>query len=243
LQNKKMNMKILQELRKELKEKSSPEAKRAFRKFFKRNENIKSYGVKSGEVEKIAGKYYRKIKNLSKQEIFNLCEKLFSSKYMEEAFIASIWCQKLKNSFTKDDFNLFEKWIDKYIDNWAVCDGFCSRDISILIEKYPICTENLKKWAKSENKWLRRASAVSLVNPAKKGKFQKEVFEVCEILLMDKEDMVQKGYGWLLKSASKSNENKVFEYILARKDKMPRTSLRYAVENMSPKNKATLMRK
>ena len=130
-------MKILQELRKELKEKSSPEAKRAFRKFFKRNENIKSYGVKSGEVEKIAGKYYRKIKNLSKQEIFNLCEKLFSSKYMEEAFIASIWCQKLKNSFTKDDFNLFEKWIDKYIDNWAVCDGFCSRDISILIEKYP----------------------------------------------------------------------------------------------------------
>jgi 3-methyladenine DNA glycosylase AlkD len=49
---------------------------------------------------------------------------------------------------------------------------------------------------------------------------------------MDEDDMVQKGYGWLLKVASKLNQKKVFEFVYARRLKMPRTALRYAIEKM-----------
>jgi len=41
---------------------------------------------------------------------------------------------------------------------------------------------------------------------ARKGMFLKEVFEISDILLMDRDDMVQKGYGWLLKEASKKHQ-------------------------------------
>jgi 3-methyladenine DNA glycosylase AlkD len=53
-----------------------------------------------------------------------------------------------------------------------------------------------------------------------------------EILLTDKDDMVQKGYGWLLKEASKKHQAEVFDYVMKWKAKMPRTALRYAIEKM-----------
>ena len=98
--------------------------------------------------------------------------------------------------------------------------------------KYPQHIDRLKTWTASENMWLRRASAVSLIVPAKQGKFLQDIFEIAERLLMDKEDLVQKGYGWLLKESCHSHQDKVFEYVMRRKAAMPRTALRYAIEKM-----------
>jgi 3-methyladenine DNA glycosylase AlkD len=44
--------------------------------------------------------------------------------------------------------------------------------------------------------------------------------------------MVQKGYGWLLKEASRKHRQEVFRYVMEHKEVMPRTALRYAVELM-----------
>lgn len=54
--------------------------------------------------------------------------------------------------------------------------------------------------------WMRRAAAVSLIIPAKEGKFLEEAFEISDILMADKEDLVQKGYGWLLKVESRGSK-------------------------------------
>ena len=53
-----------------------------------------------------------------------------------------------------------------------------------------------------------------------------------EELLLDKEDLVQKGYGWMLKEASNIYPMVVFKYVMKHKDVMPRTALRYAIEKM-----------
>jgi 3-methyladenine DNA glycosylase AlkD len=111
-----------------------------------------------------------------------------------------------------------------------------------LVQKYPQCLENLKIWTKSKNRWLRRAAAVTLILPARNGKFSKEAFEIADILFYDNDDLVQKGYGWLLKEMSKLHEKEVFEYVMKRKKDMPRTALRYAIEKM-PKDKKVLAMK
>jgi 3-methyladenine DNA glycosylase AlkD len=103
------------------------------------------------------------------------------------------------------------------------------------MEKYPQYLKVLKQWARSSNMWVRRASAVSLIVPAKHGMFLKDVFELADILLYDKEDLVQKGYGWLLKEASRKNCREIFGFIMKHKADMPRTALRYAIEKM-PEN-------
>jgi len=79
---------------------------------------------------------------------------------------------------------------------------------------------------------VKRAAAVSLIVPAKKGQFLKDVFEISDLLLLDEDDLVQKGYGWLLKVASHLHQKEVFDYVMKNKENMPRTALRYAIEKM-----------
>ena len=69
----------------------------------------------------------------------------------------------------------------------------------------------------------------------------KEVFEISDLLLTDKDDMVQKGYGWLLKEASKKHQAEVFDYVMSWKAMMPRTALRYAIEKMPAEMKKEAM--
>jgi 3-methyladenine DNA glycosylase AlkD len=55
--------------------------------------------------------------------------------------------------------------------------------------------------------------------------------------------MVQKGYGWLLKEASRKRTDEVFAYIMKNKRRMPRTALRYAIELMPQELKLEAMKK
>jgi 3-methyladenine DNA glycosylase AlkD len=227
----KLQTDILDAVRSELAQSADEKTRDSAQRFFK--EEAKFYGVKSAAVKKIAKKYQRSIKRLEKPEIFALCENLLQSGYGEESFIAFEWAYSLRKSYQPQDFQVFESWVEKYVDNWAKCDTLCNHTIGAFIEQYPCFVENLKIWATSQNRWLRRASAVTLIVPAKRGDFLNEALEISEILLKDKDNLVQKGYGWLLKEASRKHQKEVFEYVMARKAEMPRTALRYAIEKMS----------
>ena len=225
-----MEKDVLEAVRQELLQSIDEKARESAKRFFK--EEVKFHGVMSAQVKKIAAKYFREIKDQDKNEIFTLCENLLQAEYGEEAFIAFEWAYSLRKKYVPEDFAVFERWVDRYVDNWAKCDTLCNHTIGCFVEMYPEFIERLAAWARSENRWLRRASAVTLILPARKGLFLKEVFEISDILLMDKDDMVQKGYGWMLKEASKKHQADVFDYVMSKKARMPRTALRYAIEKM-----------
>lgn len=232
---------IIKNIRKELKQNSTASTKKSFQRFFK--EKAKCHGVKTGIVGKIAKKYWQEAKKFNKKEIFKLCEELYISGFCEEAFIVSFWLPNLTEKFERKDLVLFKKWLGKYVNNWAKCDGFCNHAIGDFIEKYPESLKEIKSWTRSENRWLRRAGAVSLIVPAKKGKFLKEVFVIADLLLKDEDEMVQKGYGWLLKEASRLHQKEVFNYVVKNRKVMLRTALRYAIELMPKPLKNEAMKK
>jgi 3-methyladenine DNA glycosylase AlkD len=225
-----MKINVLSAIRRELELQADAKTKGSFQSFFK--DDVTAYGVKTATVTKIAKKYFQEVKPLGKGGIFALCEELFKSDYTEEAFIASEWAYWLRDEYEPDDFTVFERWLDKYINNWAKCDSLCNHAIGSFVEKYPHSIDSLKNWAKSENRWIRRASAVTLIVPAKQGKFLKDIFEIADSLLQDKDDLVQKGYGWMLKEASRMHQKEVFDYVLRNRKLMPRTALRSAIEKM-----------
>jgi 3-methyladenine DNA glycosylase AlkD len=86
---------------------------------------------------------------------------------MEESFIVSNWAHALSGRYEREDMKVFRHWIDTYINNWAACDSFCNHTLGDLIERYPEYVEELKLWTKSDNRWMRRAAAVSLIMPAR----------------------------------------------------------------------------
>ena len=228
-------------IRKDLQNSVTEKSKLSFPRFFR--EPIKFYGISSSDVGKISKKYREEVTRLNKVNFFKFSEKLFKSDYCEEAFLVSGWAPLFSKDFKKQDIKVFKTWIDKYINNWAKCDGFCNHTIGIFMERYPEFIKELKVWAKSNNIWTKRAAAVSLIIPAKNGKYLKDIFDIANLLLLDTNDMVQKGYGWLLKEASRKHEKEVFDYVLKRKAVMPRTALRYAIELMQPSLKKLAMEK
>jgi 3-methyladenine DNA glycosylase AlkD len=228
-------------VRRELDLQVDDKTKDSYQRVFK--EKVTYYGVKNSTVSIIAKKYFPEIKPLGKKEIFLLCEELLKSDYSEEAFIAFEWAYRLHKEYEPKDFAMFESWLNNYINNWAKCDTLCNHTVGSFIEIYPRFVKNLKQWAKSENRWLRWAAAVTLIIPAKQGKFLKDIFEISDSLLTDQDDLVQKGYGWLLKDASLKHQAEVFDYIMKNKNIMPRTALRYAVERMPPELKRRAMEK
>jgi 3-methyladenine DNA glycosylase AlkD len=138
---------------------------------------------------------------------------------------------------------VFEHWVNDYVSNWAACDTLCNHTVGEFVMRYPEFLQRLRQWAGSSNRWTRRAAAVSLIIPARKGLFLPELFRIADILLKDKEDLVQKGYGWMLKAASEAHQEDVFDYVMRRKSVMPRTALRYAIEKMPKELKAQAMSK
>lgn len=232
---------IVKEISEKLEEISDQKTKESSKRFFK--EAIKVHGVKNKIVRDISKEYYKKIKDKNKDEIYNLCEELWKTGYIEESFLACNWSYNVHKDFEEKDIKIFERWIEEYVTNWASCDTFCNHTVGTFIEMYPKYISTLKKWSRSKNGWMKRASAVSLIVPAKKGLFLNDVFEIADILLLDTDDMVQKGYGWMLKVTCNIHEKEVFDYVMEHKKNMPRTALRYAIEKMPKELKYEAMKK
>src|SRR5699024_5870276 len=130
--------------------------------------------------------------------------------YFEEAVIACVFTTSLHKKYKPEDFAVFEKWIKNDVNNWAACDTLCNHTIGTFMMMYPESIQGLKEWTQSSNRWVKRASAVALIKPARKGLFLQSALEIAGLLLTDKEDLVQKGYGWLLKVVSQSHQKEVF---------------------------------
>ncbi len=149
----------------------------------------------------------------------------------------------MKNQFEPEDFQIFEWWIEKYINNRAKCDTFCNHTVWAFIEQYPQYIQELKKRTHSSNRRVKRAAAVTFIIPARKWLFLKDIFEIADRLLVNQDDLVQKGYGWMLKAASQAHQKEVFDYVMKNKKTMPRTALRYAIEKMPKELKEQAMKK
>ena len=221
---------VIQNLRNEFIANADEKNRLSGQRFFK--EDVNMYGLKTADARKIINKWFAQVKTLPKSEILELCEELWESGWMEESFAACEWSYRLHKVYEPSDFEVFERWVSLYVSNWAACDTLCNHTVGEFIERYPEFLIRLKAWAHSPNRWMRRASAVSLIIPARKGKFHDDILEIADILLTDTDDMVQKGYGWMLKAASQADQQRIFNYVMNKRTVMPRTALRYAIEKM-----------
>ena len=184
-----MKKDFLEKVRKDLRANVDKEYKLAVENFFR--EKIVCYGIRTPIVRAIAKKYFKDVKGFGKKEIFILAEQLLKSNYGEESIIAIQWIFGIKDRLKKTDFNVFESWLKKYINNWGKDDDFCAHIIYPMIEKYPVLVKKIKVWAKSKNQWVRRASAVSFIKTFGHSHTTKhnldDIFDIAKTLWYDEE--------------------------------------------------------
>ncbi|HEX2977682.1 MAG TPA: DNA alkylation repair protein [Candidatus Babeliales bacterium] len=230
---------IIVELHTNLSKHIDPEYREQARRFSK--EEIRLLGVRVPVVRRISAAHFSEIKNLDKKEVFQICEQLLK-KEQEFQTIAFDWLNKIRKKFEPSDFEFFQHCLENYVSNWAACDDFCTHALGFFLYKFPQFLPQLKSWANSENRWMRRASAVSLIYSLRKDFYLEDAFGLAQILLEDKDDLVQKGYGWMLKEATKTQQTDIFNFVMNHKAKMPRTALRYAIEKLPASMKQEAMK-
>ncbi len=235
-------MHIVQSIQIRLQKEASPAYQQSVQRFF--TSPIAVRGVNWPTLRKLSKEYYKEVAHCSKKEIFTYAEELLQSGFIDDSIIAFDWIHRRAPEYTTDDLKFFSRIIDTYVTNWALCDDFCTHAIGALLLKYPTLVCEVRLWLKSPNLWKRRCGAVSLILPIKKDPFfLSSVLATAKTLLTDPEDMVQKGYGWMLKVASKRFQAQVFTFVMEHKTDMPRTALRYAIEHMPKEFKQEAMKK
>jgi 3-methyladenine DNA glycosylase AlkD len=234
-------IRLHQEIRKDLLAIAQESRKQSTLKFFKHE--VKCHGVSNPDTQQIGRKYLSILKGEQKKNLWTLCERLFQDEFLEESLLACQITYSIKRQYEESDFKIFEKWVLLYINNWAECDTFCNKVIGEMLFRFPKKIDCVKSWSLSENLWVRRASAVSFIYPGKRNTYVEDQFDIALVLLEDKEDMVQKGYGWMLKVLSSTRLNEVYQFVQTYKNRMPRTALRYAIEKMPHALKVEAMQK
>jgi 3-methyladenine DNA glycosylase AlkD len=197
------------------------------------NMNVDNFwGVRTPMIHKIAGKFYKTFQSENIAKRIVLAEYLLRTRIYEHKIMAFRWCYLARKDFSSSHLDVFAKWLDEYIDDWIDCDDLCIHVIGEFFLNYPDSAEEVIHWTYSSNPWVRRGAAVSLVLPVRKGHQLNLVFRIADLLMLDEVGLVKKGYGWLLKVASKTYPDEVYHYVITQCDNMPRVSLRYAIEKL-----------
>lgn len=127
----------------------------------------------------------------------------------------------------------------KHINNWDLVDISC-RDVvgKYLLDKPK---DQLYELARSKNMWERRIAMVSTWWFIRDGELD-DTFKLAKELLKDKEDLMHKAVGWMLREAGKKDELRLREFLDEYAATMPRTMLRYAIEKLPDHDRKAYLR-
>lgn len=198
--------------------------------FFK--EEVKSRGWYTGELRKVAVRFRRTIlKELGLPFLLQVADKLFAGRCLEEKVFAVLMLETLTDKFADAEFRLFESWLPR-VSSWADHDGLVHYLIAPMIAAKPIRTRYVFRWARSRDRWHRRAACVALIQGTRRKIFLPEIKRLSNLLLADEEDMVQKGLGWLLRETAKADAKRTVPYLMTIRQRAPRLVLRTACETL-----------
>ena len=192
-------------------------------------------GVRMGDVFALAAEFI--------EMPLDQIEKLLESTVHEaRAGALSIMAQQCRRKKTpedrrKDFFDLYLRRHDR-INNWDLVDLGAPYVVGTYLTDKP--RKILYKLARSKNLWERRTAIVATGNLIRRGEVD-DTFKIATLLLKDKEDLIHKGTGWMLRAAGDKDRQKLLGFLDQHAAIMPRTLLRYALEHLPPKQRAYYM--
>jgi len=188
-------------------------------------------GVRMGQVFALAKEFI----DMPLSEI----EKLLESP-MHEVRVGAVsimdWQARSKKTPEKRRKELFDLYIRRHdrINNWDLVDRSAPYVVGGYLFDKP--RDILYKLARSKNIWERRTAMVSTAYFIRQGEVA-DAFKIAELLLNDKEDLIHKATGWMLRYAGDKDRQKLLSFLDQHAASMPRTALRYAMEHLDKKQR------
>jgi len=115
------------------------------------------------------------------------------------------------------------------INNWDLVDLGCLYMTGLYLFDKP--RKVLYKLAKSKNIWERRTAILTTCYFIRKGETD-DTFKIAALLLKDKEDLIHKATGWMLRFAGDKEHKKLLAFLDEHAAVMPGTMLRGTIEKL-----------
>ncbi len=225
-----------------IKKHADPGRARQVHHYFK--EEVKSYGLPTPVLRTIEKNLFALTeRSWTAEQALEVCEILLPRKSLEEKGLALVMLRRFEKKLDADFIATAERWLSKnYCDSWAIVDALCPWIVGTVIDNHPGVIPKVVRWTSSRNRWLRRASAVSFVILARRGKHLDTAYRVAMHLFRDKDDdLVHKANGWMLRQAGDANMARLERFLLDHGPDIPRTTLRYAIEHFPERKRKTLL--
>lgn len=228
-------MSELDNLKKDLRSFLKPGRAKILLRFFKTGpgeygEGDQFLGLKTDEVRNVA----KKNSSLS----FSDLSKLLASKVHEERVVAvAILNQRFQKANLKEKKKIYDFYFDNIagINNWDLVDISAPTIVGGYLYESGDSREILYQMAKSDNLWKRRIGMMACFYFIREKDFT-DALKIAEILVQDKEDLIQKAVGWMLREIGNRDIKTEEKFLQKYCQKMPRTMLRYSIEKF-PENK------
>ena len=207
------------------------EVKNSYLRFFKAEsvDKLEFLGVKIPFVRKLAKKYY---KVLTLKEL----EKILQNKYHEIRYFAlSCFVLRIKNQ------NEIEEISKIYLENLSHINNWDLIDISAPYILKNLSDDKVMNLAKSENLWIRRVAVLSQLAKIRACDYN-FFLKLAKTLISDKEDLIQKPVGWLLREVGKVNISALEDFLDKNIAELNRIALRYAIEKFDKEKRAKYLK-
>lgn len=167
---------------------------------------------------------------------------LLQSPIHEERLLALlIWVRQFAKGDIAQRKRIFRSYLEhtKWINNWDLVDA-SARDIvgAWLADKD---RSILYRLVKSPSLWERRIAIIATHYFIREKELQ-DTFALSEMLLTDREDLIHKAVGWMLREAGKRDLAALERFLVKHQQQMPRTTLRYAIEKLPEKRRQEYLR-
>lgn len=159
-----------------------------------------------------------------------LSEQLLHSAYHEDRLLALlILVRKFAHADETGRADIYTLYLDntRFINNWDLVDTSAEHIVGAYLSDKS--KEPLYRLTQSGRLWERRIAILATFHFIKRGKFD-ETLRIAEMLLTDKQDLIHKAVGWMLREAGKRDMQREEAFLGAHYRQMPRTMLRYAIE-------------
>lgn len=235
--------KTYQEIKRQLAAMARPAGQFDAQRYFRGDHNLRFYNTGTERMRGIVRSVYRENRTRwSIEDAMALAEDLIADPYLEAKSVGIEVVSRFRRSFTRALLPRWKRWLSaNHSANWATTDTICGLLIGPLLVEYPVLAGRLRGWSRDRNMWVRRASIVGLIPLARKGLGLDLLYDNAAELHRDEEDLIQKAVGWALREAGKTDPKRLEVYLLANGPKIPRTTVRYAIERFAPARRRVLL--
>lgn len=223
----------LKELRTKLETLAHPERAKASARYFKTGpggyaEGDQFLGITVPEVRRVARLYA----HISQEETLLL---LRSPLHEERLLALFLLIQRFNASTNKEQHAIYKEYLAHtvHINNWDLVDTSAAQIIGryLATQSAETIKSTLRRLANSSLLWERRIAMVATFHWIKAGEAS-QALDIATILLHDKEDLIQKAVGWMLREVGKRCSREILcAFLDAHVSKMGRTALRYSIEH------------